>query len=82
LCTGATTTKTAYVHLGGKQIAETVVVGATQYVHTDALGSLVAHTNQAGTVLNRTKFEPYGYTGPARNRGQPCRARPRRVAQW
>ncbi|MCE3262280.1 MAG: hypothetical protein K0R43_1359, partial [Pseudoduganella sp.] len=61
-CTGTMTTKTAYVYLGGKQIAETVVGGATQYVHTDALGSPVAHTDQGGAVLNRTKFEPYGYT--------------------
>jgi RHS repeat-associated protein len=61
-CSGTMTTKTAYVYLGGKQIAETVVGGATQYVHTDALGSPVAHTDQGGAVLNRTKFEPYGYT--------------------
>ncbi|MET0859027.1 MAG: RHS repeat-associated core domain-containing protein [Telluria sp.] len=40
----------------------TVVGGITQYVHTDALGSPVAHTNQAAAELNRTRFEPYGYT--------------------
>jgi RHS repeat-associated protein len=62
LFTTATTTKKAYIYLAGKQIAETVVGGATQYVHTDALGSPVAHTNQAGGELNRTKYEPYGYT--------------------
>jgi hypothetical protein len=28
---------------------------------TDALGSPVAHTNQAAAELNRTRFEPYGY---------------------
>ena len=61
-CTGTTSTRTAYVYLDGKQIAETVIDGATQYVHTDALGSPVAHTNQAGAELNRTKFEPYGLT--------------------
>ena len=56
-CT-STLTKTAYIYLEGKQIAETVIGGVTQYVHTDALGSPVAHTNQAGAELNRTKFEP------------------------
>jgi RHS repeat-associated protein len=61
-CTGPNTTSTAYIYLGGKQIAETVVGGLTQYVHTDALGSPVAHTNQAAAELNRTRFEPYGYT--------------------
>jgi RHS repeat-associated protein len=59
---GANSTRTAYIYLEGKQIAETVINGATQYAHTDALGSPVAHTNQAVTVLNRTKYEPYGYT--------------------
>jgi RHS repeat-associated protein len=50
------------VYLGGKQIAETDANGATQYVHTDALGSPVAHTNAAGAENNRTRFEPYGLT--------------------
>lgn len=54
--------KTAYVYLGGKQIAEVdVTAGVTQYVHTDALGSPVAHTNASGVRLNWTRFEPYGY---------------------
>ena len=61
-CSGVTSTGTAYVYLDGKQIAETVVGGATQYVHTDALGSPVAHTDQSGATLNRTKFEAYGFT--------------------
>jgi RHS repeat-associated protein len=61
-CTGTSSTSTAYIYLGGKQIAETVIGGATQYVHTDALGSPVAHTSQAGAETSRTKFEPYGYT--------------------
>ncbi|MEJ6002994.1 RHS repeat domain-containing protein [Paucibacter soli] len=51
---------TAYVYLGGKQIAETSN-GVTQYVHTDGLGSPVAHTNSSGAILNRSRFEPYGY---------------------
>jgi RHS repeat-associated protein len=59
---GSVATKTAYVYLDGKQIAETLVGGATRYVHTDALGSPVAHTDKDRNVLNRTKFEAYGYT--------------------
>lgn len=59
---GSAAAKTAYIYLDGKQIGETVVGGATQYVHTDALGSPVARTNQAAAVLNRTKYEAYGYT--------------------
>ena len=66
MCPGATTrVGTAYIYLGGKQIAEVVVGGATQYVHTDALGSPVAHTGPSpngGPPLNRTRYEPYGFT--------------------
>jgi RHS repeat-associated protein len=61
-CTGiSTTSKTAYIYLGSKQIAE-VKDGVTQYVHVDALGSPVAHTDGGKTELNRTKYEPYGFT--------------------
>ncbi|KAF1707366.1 peptidoglycan DD-metalloendopeptidase family protein, partial [Pseudoxanthomonas sacheonensis] len=31
-----------------------------KYQHTDALGSPVAVTNEAGTVIDRTNYEPYG----------------------
>ncbi|MEL1264785.1 RHS repeat-associated core domain-containing protein [Pseudoxanthomonas putridarboris] len=31
-----------------------------EYIHTDALGSLVAVTNQAGEVIERYDYEPYG----------------------
>ena len=42
-----------------------VVVSATQaqvveYIHTDALGSPVAITNEAGQVIERMDYEPYG----------------------
>jgi RHS repeat-associated protein len=57
---GGAATNVAYIYLGSKQIAE-VNNGVTQYVHTDALGSPVAHTNAAGALLNRTRFEAYGY---------------------
>jgi len=54
---------TAYIYLAGKQIAETNSVSGTQYVHTDALGSPVAHSSSANpaVVINRSRFEPYGY---------------------
>ena len=52
---------TAYVYLAGKAIAEVNSASGTQYVHTDALGSPVAHTGPTGTLLNRTRYEPYGY---------------------
>ncbi|WP_312709612.1 RHS repeat-associated core domain-containing protein [Stenotrophomonas sp.] len=52
-----------FVHLAGSLIAqrEYNAAGATiSYLHTDALGSPVASTNQAGVVLERTHYEPYG----------------------
>ena len=63
-CVGGTTTSTtAYIYLGKKQFAETTN-GITQFAHTDALGSPIAHTtNQTQwSVLNRTRYEPYGLT--------------------
>ena len=57
---GRKQSETMYVYLAGKQIAE-VTAGVTQYPHTDALGSPVAHSSAAGAVLNRTRFEPYGF---------------------
>ena len=33
---------------------------SAQFQHTDALGSPVAVTNQAGTVIERNEYEPYG----------------------
>jgi RHS repeat-associated protein len=55
-----------YVYLGGSLVAETAVplAGGTAtvtYQHTDALGSPVATTNSAKTVLQRSEYEPYGY---------------------
>lgn len=35
-------------------------VVSTTYYHTDALGSPVAETNAAGTVTQRSRYEPYG----------------------
>jgi RHS repeat-associated protein len=33
---------------------------AVSYLHTDALGSVVARTNEAGVVTDRNDYEPYG----------------------
>ena len=48
-----------HVYLGGSLIA-TRENGGVKYQHTDALGSPVAVTNQAGQVIERTNWEPYG----------------------
>lgn len=53
---------TRYVYLGDRLIAETLENGTTTYVHTDALGSPVAKTSQAGAVVEETRYEPYGGT--------------------
>jgi RHS repeat-associated protein len=53
-----------HIYLGGSLIAtreNTWGVGiAIKYQHTDALGSPVAVTNQAGAVIERNDYEPYG----------------------
>ena len=53
------------IYLGGSLVAmreRNVVSGvtATRYQHTDPLGSPVAITGQAGQVLDRNNYEPYG----------------------
>ena len=60
--TGSTITSTDYIYLGGHEIAENNSASGITYVHTDALGSPVAHTNPAGTLLNQTRYEAYGNT--------------------
>ena len=53
-------TATKYIYLHNHVLAE--VNGATiTYDHTDALGSPVAQSNAAGSILTRTLYEPYGY---------------------
>ena len=59
----ASDSATRYVYLGQRLIAETKTTSAgavTRYVHTDGLGSPVAHTSAAGVVLDRSRYEPYG----------------------
>ena len=51
-----------YVYLGDKLIAEHRSSGAISFSHTDALGSPVARSDAAGTVTERTRYEPYGAT--------------------
>ena len=52
------------IYLAGSLIAirEWTAAGgyAAKFQHTDALGSPVAATNQAGTVIERNEYEPYG----------------------
>jgi RHS repeat-associated protein len=35
--------------------------GSVTYIYTDGLGSPVARTDASGTVISRTRYEPYGY---------------------
>ena len=51
--------------------AQAQTTTTVEYIHTDALGSPVAVTNEAGQVIERTQWEPYGaaigkpaYDGP------------------
>lgn len=37
-----------------------VIAQTVEYIHTDALGSPVAITNEAAQVIERTDYEPYG----------------------
>jgi RHS repeat-associated protein len=54
-----------YIFLGDDLIASREVAWGTsdyksKYQHTDALGSPVATTDQAGNVVERTEYAPYG----------------------
>src|SRR5690606_32881188 len=55
-----------YIYLGGSLIAESSLplsggTATVTYQHIDALGSPVATTNSAKTVLQRSEYEPYGF---------------------
>lgn len=53
--------RTAYMCLtspGGPQ--SPMATTGVRYLHTDALGSPVAETDEFGTVIKRTRYEPYG----------------------
>jgi RHS repeat-associated protein len=54
---------TRYVYLGGKLIAEHNNLTGVSFSHTDALGSVVAHTDAVAQLAGtRTRYEPYGAT--------------------
>ena len=53
------------LYLAGSLVAEyTRPIGSTtvtiSYLHTDALGSPIAKTNSAGSVIETSEYEPYG----------------------
>lgn len=41
-------------------LASPVMAQTVDYMHTDALGSVVAVTDSAGSVIERNQYEPYG----------------------
>lgn len=47
----------AFILLGLSMVTRAQTI---EYVHTDPLGSPVAITNQAGQVIERMQYEPYG----------------------
>lgn len=42
--------------------ASTFAQETVEYIHTDALGSPVAITDQAGNVIGRATYQPFGET--------------------
>ncbi|TFZ44634.1 RHS repeat-associated core domain-containing protein [Stenotrophomonas maltophilia] len=48
------------VLLVGLMLTPTASAQAVTYIHTDALGSVVAETDEAGKVIKRYDYEPYG----------------------
>jgi RHS repeat-associated protein len=55
----ANVSQTRYVYLGRHLIGKDGAPGL-RYLHTDALGSLVAETDASKTVTQRYRYEPYG----------------------
>ena len=53
---------TRHIYLGDRLVAEVAPGSSVSYLHTDALGSPVARTGPSRTILNRTRYEPYGGT--------------------
>jgi RHS repeat-associated protein len=49
-----------HAYLAGSLVATRHGDGSVKYQHTDALGSPVAVTNEAGQVIERNDYEPYG----------------------
>jgi RHS repeat-associated protein len=59
--TGGLPSTTKYVYLDNHLVAEVDSAAGTQYDHTDGLGTPVVWTSPARGILNRSRFEPYGY---------------------
>ena len=57
---GASTKHKHYV--SGVAVVITGSESRTEYWHKDTLGSIVAITNESGTVTSRTQFDPWGLT--------------------
>ncbi|MBN8481240.1 MAG: RHS repeat-associated core domain-containing protein [Xanthomonadales bacterium] len=56
----STAAATRYLHLGSRLIAKAVAGGATTYLHTDGIGSVVAESTAGGAVSHRAIHEPFG----------------------
>lgn len=54
-------TRTNYIYLGHKLIAEDSAGGVT-FIHSDLQGSPVARSNTAGALLSRKHYKPFGDT--------------------
>ena len=68
---GSSTRHKHYI-TGGSGVIALVISGSenrTEYWHKDALGSIVAVSNEAGTVTRRTQYDPWGMTGGGLNDG-------------
>jgi hypothetical protein len=48
------------VYLGSRLIAESS--STNTFIHSDALGSPIARSNSGGSLIDRTRYEPYGAT--------------------
>lgn len=49
-----------HIYLGGRLLVSRDFSGEAVYQHVDALGSVVALTDEAGQTVNRKTYEPYG----------------------
>lgn len=54
------TTNTSYYFVNGQLIAKKDSSGAKTYFHNDHLGSATLVTNQAGTLVENTTYDPWG----------------------
>jgi RHS repeat-associated protein len=57
----------AHVGLGNTVVAERSAKYGTRFLHADALGSRIATTAPNATLIDRTRYEPYGGTAAGTN---------------